>query len=1234
MAFEGDLTNLGLADIFQTLGMNRQSGTLVVKVGETERRFYFSDDGVSLLTSRSARKFRLGNLLVGMGKLAEGDLKVAVLKQERAKETKLGDILLQTGLVKAEDISDACKYQAAEEIYESFNWKSGKFQFLEGANAGPSGGPGPFAEFFFSVTDVVMEAARRSDEYGLALQKIGEQEEFYARRSEDPLPEDKYDRPTRLLYQMLDGSLDVAQAFDEFYLSPFDTALSMAKLIENGLVITMDASSLEAASRPFLEKKDYARASRLLARAAKLDPANAGLLSSLAEAQSAAGDRKVASKTYAALGSALKAQEHKTEAVEALRKAVEHDSHNEGAHELLMEVQASLDQFAKAEESCREASRLLAEDRDFHGSLRVLDKGLALVPESHSLRRQRANCLIAMGQREDGLKEILAVAADMEAAKADRKEILEVYRKLAQLEPDNKDYKERIQDLLAGEKARETRKKVLRAAGVLGVVAVAVAGWMMIKTTAQKIEETEAVIRGPAGPGWDEAEAFLQGVRAGESADSELGKRADALLRELADRRSSPEREKRIKELEGRLRTAIIDPAMALVKAGDFEGGVVRILDILPEITNQSLADVKGDDLDKMWTRLQKAYMAVLQVPAGALRDQAKIVKDAKDDVGNTDVTKVEAARVREILAIADHALQGRERTDWTAVVAVLKKVSDGKLMGVETLRMPELFLALQDMQSGYGTLEDLRHRARAEVFRDEMQALYSATLAAVSESKNSGRLAVGIEACDAFLKRCAELKVQEPKKYFAPVADRLLRDLRLEGDVTGMRTLLKGISDSLLRAEAEEKRGNYQASFDILKKTISAAQDVSFRGRALLPLRVVTRPAGAKLDLTADLGEGTGTSTVSFTTPCTVHYPYQGKSIIELSMPGFDAAVMERTGIEGDRVAEVSVDLQRSHLWTTTAGAAVEGRPGLSGGMVLVGTRGGLFRALEASSGNLLFQVDTGSLSGISGGILVSGGRAYFGGKDGEAFAVDLAAKAVAWKTPIGTALERAPVLSGGLVIFGDSDGKVHALESGGGVEKWAKPLGSPVSGRLLALDGLVLVPLADQRVVALSASDGAEKWSASLKGPVFGTMVADGRGGVLAGTESSTVERIALADGKVTWSAEVDGPVGARPVLRGDGVLAVTARGTLVTFAAADGGRRGTTSFGHAVEGGVHVMGETLYVSGAGGVLLAFDLAKNEVIWTRSELGRLLTEPVGDGSILVTASGDNAGLVVGLKP
>ncbi|MCK6481432.1 MAG: PQQ-binding-like beta-propeller repeat protein [Planctomycetaceae bacterium] len=1242
MAFEGDLTNLGLADIFQTLGMNRQSGTLVVKYGETERRFYFADDGVSLLTTRSARKFRLGNLLVGMGKLQEADLRVAVLKQERAKETKLGDILIQTGLVSQEDISEACKYQAAEEIYDSFNWKSGKFQFLEGANAGPAGGPGPFAEFFFSVTDIVMEAARRSDEFSLAMQKIGGQDEFYARKSEDPLPEDAHPRPARLLYQMLDGSMDVAQAFEEFFLSPFDTALAFVHLIDGGLVITMDASSLEAAAQPFLEKKDFPRAARLLGRAAALSPKNTGLLASLAAAQSASGDRKAASATYTALGVAHKEADQRTEAVEALQKAVEHDSRSRAAYEMLMEVHASLDQFAKSEEACREAARLLSEERDFQGALALIDRGLGLVPDSTGLRLQRSNCLIAMGQREDGLKEMLAVATEMEQAKADRKTILSVYRKLQQLEPENGDYKRKVDDLVAGEKARETRKKVLRVAAVLGGVALAGVGWMLVKTDSQRLDEAAEAVRSGDEERRVAAQRLLEDIRDSNGADSDLGVRAVVLLRELEDLRSAPERRRKLDALEKRLKETILDPAKALVAAGDYPAGIRKVLEIVPEITDPGLEAIRGPDLDKMWVKVQKSYMDILQVPCDALREQGKIVKEATANVGGVDIAKVDPDRQKEILATVERALAGKDRADWAGAVEQLQKAYDLKLMGVDALRIPDLRLTLEQAQGAYASLDDLRHRARAEVFLKDLHANYFQTLEAVRSSKDTGRLDEGVRACDAFLAKCRELRAQEPKKYFSPVVDRLFGTLKLDGEVAGMRTLLQGITDGLARAKRLEEGKDYQGAFDVLKATISGAQDVSFQGRALLPLLVETRPPGADLTLTGKFGEGGVESSVKVKTPHVIHYPYQGETTLHLSLEGFEPTVIKRTGIQGDREAVLRVDLQRSNAWQTTVGGAVEGAPGIHGGLVLVGTRGGIFRALDARSGDPAFQVNTRDLSGISGGVLVAGGRAFFGGNDGVAFAVDLdlpkdaaKEKEFSWRTPLGAPLEKAPVAVGAIVAFGDADGGIHGLSAADGTEKWKAALGSPVTGNPLAAGDLVLVPLADGRLVALAGSDGSVRWTATLAGPAFGSMAPDGKGGVVVGTESSTVERVSLADGRTgNWSSKVDSPVHARPVVHGGAVVAASTRGTVHFLSADDGKSLKTRPLGLLVEGGACRLGGTLYIAAAGGSLVALDLESAEILWISSGLGRLVAEPAVTAEVLVTVSADGTGRVVALKP
>ena len=57
MAFEGDLSDLALGDIFQTLAMTRQTGTLVVK-GTEERRVAFGPSGISCLSKRNAGKLK------------------------------------------------------------------------------------------------------------------------------------------------------------------------------------------------------------------------------------------------------------------------------------------------------------------------------------------------------------------------------------------------------------------------------------------------------------------------------------------------------------------------------------------------------------------------------------------------------------------------------------------------------------------------------------------------------------------------------------------------------------------------------------------------------------------------------------------------------------------------------------------------------------------------------------------------------------------------------------------------------------------------------------------------------------------------------------------------------------------------------------------------------------------------------------------------------------------------
>jgi outer membrane protein assembly factor BamB/tetratricopeptide (TPR) repeat protein len=1236
MAFEGDLTNLGLADIFQTLAMNRQTGTLVVKNGDTERRFHFSDHGVSLLSSRSARRFRLGNLLVGMGKLSDGDLRVAVAKQERNKDAKLGDILIQTDLVKKSDIDEACRYQSAEEIYESFSWRSGKFQFLEGANAGPQGGPGPFAEIYFECTDVVMEAARRSDEFSMTLQKIGDTGEFYARCGPETLSPEELGRPAVGLYGALDGTMDVAQVFEDFYLSAFDTSQAFLLLRDKGHIRAMGADDLVAAAQPFLDKRDHARAARMLSRAVQKKPDDPDLLLRLAGVQTDAGQRKEAAASFVALGKLYRARQQPVEAVDALRKAVELDSRGEAAYEMLMETYASLEQFDKSEEACREAARLLSDDRNFEGSLRLLDRGLAGVPQSTSLRIQRANCLLALGRKDEGMHEMVGVAKVLEERRDNSGTLLGVYRKLAQLDSQNAEYRDKVEWLVAGEKRREQRKRLARGGMVAAGLGLLVAGWMVRpKTASEKVVLADAALAENTTAGEGRAEELAKAVLSGAEAGSDLEMSAKRILAAVEQRRAAPRRRAEAAALRQSILADQLQPALALAEQKKYAEAIRAALPALDRIVGAEAAALKGTpELDEVNRAVQGEVRKIGKAADDGVRGEWKLVQAGLLAVEGLDLEKADDEKLRLALEASALALESPRRADWPAVVAAIGELTN-RAVAIEGVSVPELRRTLSDMDAALVALRDRHDMARAASRKREVRAHYSRTLQEVDEAKLAGEIDRALAACDRFLADCDALRKEKPEKCFLPVVDAVLNKAGLDRDVARTREKYATIRKGLDAAKTAEARGDLQTAFDLLVKTIGGAPDVDFKRLARLPLRILSRPAGARLTVQV---EGASTEVDAGTAPRVIAYAYQGRTVIRAELPGFEPAVIERRGIEADKLAEVVLDLQRKHRWRRQAGASVEGRPALAGSLVLVGTRAGLLRGLDAATGDERFQVQTGHLSGISGGVLASGDLAWFGGNDREAFAVDTAKGEIRWrkKTPAG--IPHEPLLAAGRVIFADADGRLLSFDPASGAEGWTRELGSRITSGIHAAGGLVLAGLADGRLVAVDAATGAEKWSHPLGGPAS-SRITDGPAGTVlvavdGGTSTSTVACVEAATGKRRWAAPVTAPVRGRIVSRADGIRAVTSDGKVVRFGT-DGTPAGEpASLGVAVEGGMAHHGGHLYICAVGGRLLAFDMDAGAVAWALADLGDLRGEPAVAPGGLVVAASDRNGIVVMLEP
>lgn len=129
MALKGTLGDFSLTDILQLIGLQRKTGVLVLKRGETMVTIGF-DTGRVVTAESSERTVdqRVGQLLVRVGKLTEFRLNQA-LEIQRDSLQRIGKVLVDRGWTDRESIQRQLQLQVSETIYSLFRWTDGEYDF-------------------------------------------------------------------------------------------------------------------------------------------------------------------------------------------------------------------------------------------------------------------------------------------------------------------------------------------------------------------------------------------------------------------------------------------------------------------------------------------------------------------------------------------------------------------------------------------------------------------------------------------------------------------------------------------------------------------------------------------------------------------------------------------------------------------------------------------------------------------------------------------------------------------------------------------------------------------------------------------------------------------------------------------------------------------------------------------------------------------------------------------------
>ncbi|HEX6104515.1 MAG TPA: DUF4388 domain-containing protein [Gemmatimonadales bacterium] len=241
MAIKGSLKEASLPDVIQLLFLGRRTGCLALADRQNFGTIYF-DEGQIVYAAIVNRRDRLGDILVRSGRITLDQLRTAVDRQDGDREHKLGEILVEMGVLPREELERYIRLQIEEAVYYLFTWTSGTFNFEAGVR--------PEREDFLVRINpefLLLEGARRVDEWSLIEKKIPafdlifQVDPSHIGESAPTLTEEQ-----QQLVSLLDGTRDVQQLVDETGLVEFEVGKALYGLITAGFARRVGTSAATA----------------------------------------------------------------------------------------------------------------------------------------------------------------------------------------------------------------------------------------------------------------------------------------------------------------------------------------------------------------------------------------------------------------------------------------------------------------------------------------------------------------------------------------------------------------------------------------------------------------------------------------------------------------------------------------------------------------------------------------------------------------------------------------------------------------------------------------------------------------------------------------------------------------------------------------------------------------------------------------------------------------------------
>jgi len=454
MGFAGELSTIGLPDVFSNVAFGRLTGILTVTERDRQVRVYFEDGLIRAFASSPERSLDYAVLALRANAAPVQAVRDA---GRRRRRRTLKEILRDAEGFDEERYDAAISTAIREELIVLFGWRRAAFVFDE---VRPAEGDFDREQMGCRISidpqAVIVEAARRADEWDAIAHRIGSDRDVFIAVGGPPA-EHASPAMQRLL-DRLDGTRDLKALIEEMPHGRFHVLKMVTDLLDQGLLQKASADQLRSLAEQAEAAADFHRAAAHLEAVLELDGGDAETRRALIGLYERGGRRSDAAREHKRLARAHEQSGDLDGALACFEQAAELAPYDLETLERIVEIHdARGDQelFMRAGLRLAEAlssQRLHEEARDVYRRLLEHDG------ESVLLHEALAATYVKLHEPQKAARELFGLAARA-MDRGDGARALHYYRSVLAVDRDSAEAASRIAELESS-RIRARRRRI------------------------------------------------------------------------------------------------------------------------------------------------------------------------------------------------------------------------------------------------------------------------------------------------------------------------------------------------------------------------------------------------------------------------------------------------------------------------------------------------------------------------------------------------------------------------------------------------------------------------------------------------------------------------------------------------------------------------------------------------------------------------------------------------------